>query len=139
MKLTPSLLENATGLVRNTKIYKAIDRLINTFDADRQERKVQEEAQRNILMDMKEAVKEAHEEKAIENVNLTFTNLTKNIDEKFKSHSVTSEEKLDTSVQEFKGLIRNDNCNNNVLTSGGNGYNTNVQSTITYKTYSHSH
>ena len=132
---TPEICATPTGAARNTKILRAIDKMTIAFDEEKKAREIEKQALRNMATDLKQAVKEGFEEKALENGHLTFNNLSAILDSKLKVVVQDSRDNLSQAMDDLKrsiqvedGNIRREEGNNNVVQS---------ESTSTFKTYSH--
>ena len=136
---TPEICETPTGAARNTKIFKAIDKMTIAFEEEKKARELQQEAIQNMKQELKEAVKEGFEEKALENGTLTFENFSSILDVKLKVHGDTMNDKMNKAMDELKRSIQvedgnkqREQGNNNLVESEGAS-----TSTSTFKTYSH--
>uniref|UniRef100_A0A6S8STW9 Uncharacterized protein n=1 Tax=Chaetoceros debilis TaxID=122233 RepID=A0A6S8STW9_9STRA len=90
-KPTPGILVKSTGSARHTKIMKAVDEILDIVKEDKKERAQLREERKLLLEDVKKVVKNAIEEKAMQNGHLTYESFAKIINER--------EQKLVGSIQ----------------------------------------
>ena len=135
---TPEICETPTGAARNTTVLKAIDKMTVAFDKEQKERVLEKEALKNMAQNLKEAVKEGYEEKALENGHLTFDNLSAILDSKLKVVVEDTRDNLNKAMDELKRSIQvedgnkqREEGNNNLVESEGAS-----TSTSTFKTFS---
>ena len=103
---TPEICELPTGAARNTKILKAIDKMTDAFKEEKKARELQQEAIQNMAQDLKEAVKAAYEEKALDNGHLTFDNVSSILDAKLNSFVEDTQDTINKAMDEFKRSIQ---------------------------------
>ena len=142
-KPTPGVLEKATGTARHTKIMKAVDEILDILKVDREERAELREERKILLDDVKKVVKDAIEEKAIENGHLTYESFAKIIDEREQKLVGSIESTMDAAVKRMEEAMKRTNNpgGTNIIHTNGAGSATNndVESTgqLQYQDYRH--
>jgi len=79
---TKGVLEKPTGLARNTTLLKYVHEMTESFREDKRERAIEKEERKSAYAEIKNAVKEAIEEQAVSNGQLTFASFSSILDDR---------------------------------------------------------
>ena len=109
---TNGFCDKATGLASNTNLIKAIHEMINEFNKDREERISLVEKFDSMMTEIKDSVKQAYEEKALENGQLTHKNVIKIIDSRQEQSRIHHQTMLDVAVDKISNLIATNSTQN---------------------------
>jgi len=136
---TTGILEKPTGVGKFTKLYRAIETMKEAYNEEKR-------LKASFIKDVRDAVKDAIEAKALENGQLSYANFKSVLDEELKNHALSNNEKLEGAISKITALFNNNlrggndavdtttctTTNNNDGSTSNENIGTNI-----FKTYSH--